>query len=179
VAPLGLAWECIPLADAAARTGRLPLNHGGVQSHDIPLEPAEKAVYTDVNVIKRLVTVGNEQVVLTIIDGTRNRHAVHDPGFCFRGAGWEITGRQSLPLEKGSAQLLRLQQGGETAEAVYWFTDGKEQFDSPQTYWWKTALRRMTFGHSGSEPVLVVLATTGAAPDWPALLKSWPDLQEM
>jgi hypothetical protein len=180
IVPLGLLWEYYPLGDASARLSRLPRNGANVQSRDVSMTPAELAVFSGVDVVKRFAVAGDDRAVVTIIDGTRNRHAVHDPMFCFRGAGWQVTGEETLPLAKGEARLLRLSQNGQTAEAVYWFTDGERQFARPSLYWWKTSLRRLTLGHSGLEPVLVVLTSTDAgAPNWRDLLKAWPELQAL
>jgi len=146
----------------------------------MPLSPGEQVIFSGVNVLKRDATVGGDHAVLTVIDGTKNRHAVHDPVFCFRGAGWDIVSQENIPMSNGEARLVHLRQDKDTAEALYWFSDGQTQFDRPLEYWWKTALRRLTFGASGNEPVLVVLTSTGPTlPHWQALLKSWPELQSL
>jgi hypothetical protein len=168
------------LADASSRLDAFPRNGAQVQSHDVPLAPGEQVIFSGVTVLKRLALVGNDRAIVTVIDGTQNRHAVHDPVFCFRGAGWEVTSEETIPLAKGVARLVRLRQDKDVAEAVYWYSDGDRQFDRPLLYWWKTALRRVTFGHSGKEPVLVVLTSTGdTMPHWPELLKAWPELQAL
>jgi hypothetical protein len=178
--PLGMLWEVFPLADASARINAVRLKSTAAQSEDTPLTGAEAAIFAGVRVLKRTATIGTDRIVITVIDGTRNRHAVHDPVFCFRGAGWQVIGDQSLPLDKGSARLVGLRQDKDVAQALYWFSDGTHQFSSPLLYWWKTSLRRLTFGHSGAEPVLVVLTTTSnKMPDWAALIKAWPDLQSL
>ena len=100
--------------------------------------------------------------------------------FCFRGAGWEVTGEETVGLSHGEGRLLHLRQDGESAEALYWFSDGEKQFDRPLTYWWKTSLRRLTLGSYGMEPVLVVLTSTGdGIPHWRKLLQDWPELQAL
>ena len=178
--PLGMLWQYYPLKDASARIDAFPLSSARADSSDVPLSPSELAVYTGVRVLKREAVVDGEHAFVTVIDGTRNRHAVHDPVFCFRGAGWVVTGEEDVPLSKGVARLVRLRQDKDTAEALYWFSDGSTQFDRPLVYWWKSALRRLTFGASGSEPVLVVLSSVnGEPPHWPELLKAWPELQTL
>ena len=57
-----------------------------LESHDLPLTDGEKAIFTGVTMLKRLAIAGGDRAVVTVIDGTKNRHAVHDPVFCFRGA---------------------------------------------------------------------------------------------
>jgi hypothetical protein len=178
--PLGMLWQFYPLTDASSRIDRFPRKSVRVESYDLPLTPGEEAIFSGVTVIKRLALVGDDRAVVTVIDGTQNRHAVHDPVFCFRGAGWEVSREEKVPLRNGDARLVHLRQGKDVAEAVYWFSDGNEQFNRPVLYWWKTALRRMTFGGSGMEPVLVILTSTrGTLPHWSELLKSWPELQSL
>ena len=178
--PLGLLWQFYPLTDASSRIDRFPRKGTQVKSYDLPLTPGEEAIFSGVTVIKRLALVGDNRAVVTVIDGTRNRHAVHDPVFCFRGAGWEVSREEKVPLRNGYGRLVHLHQGKDVAEAMYWFSDGNEQFNRPVLYWWKTALRRMTFGGSGMEPVLVILTSSGTPlPHWPELLSAWPELQAL
>jgi hypothetical protein len=178
--PLGMMWQFYPLTDASSRINQFPRKNSEMESHDIPLAPGEQAIFSGVTVLKRLAIAGNNRAVVTVIDGTKNRHAVHDPAFCFSGAGWELSGEESVPLSKGVARLVHLQHGSDRAEALYWFSDGNQQFSRPLLYWWKTALRRLTFGTSGMEPVLVILTSNGdPAPNWTELLKAWPELQAL
>jgi hypothetical protein len=178
--PLGMLWQFYPLKDASARLDAFPMSSVHIDSKDFPLTPAEIAIYSNVKVVKRIAQVGNDRAFVTIIDGTKNRHAVHDPVYCFRGAGWTVSSQEDIPMDHGVARLVHLQQDKDTAEALYWFSDGATQFDRPLLYWWKTALRRLTFGKSGNEPVLVVLSSVdGVLPDWPAVLKAWPELQTL
>ena len=177
---LATLWERFPIADASVRLNRLPRASLLVESRDMPMTPSEQANFAGTSVLKRLASAGRERVILTVVDGTRTRHAIHDPVFCFRGAGWEVDSMETVALEKGDARLLRLRQGKQTAEAVYWVTDGARQFANPMQFWWETALRRLTFGASGAEPVLVILTSTGeTAPNWAELLHAWPDLQKL
>ena len=178
--PLGLMWEFHPLTDASSRLNQFPRKTGQVESSNLALTAGEQAIYCGAAVLKRIAVVGNNQVVITVIDGTHNRHAVHDPVFCFRGAGWTVSARESLPVGNGTASLLHLRRDTDVADALYWFSDGNEKFNRPLLYWWKTALRRLTFGASGNEPVLVILTSAGdSLPDWPQLLKAWPELQAL
>jgi hypothetical protein len=175
-----MLWQFYPLTDASSRLDRFPRKSGQMESHDLPLTAGEEAIFSGVTILKRLALVGDDHAVVTVIDGTKNRHAVHDPIYCFRGAGWEVSREETVPLDKGAARLVHLRQGKDVAEAMYWFSDGKEQFSRPILYWWKTALRRLTFGKSGMEPVLVIVTSAGdTLPHWPALIKSWPELQSL
>jgi hypothetical protein len=177
---LSASWQFVQVPDASARLERFPKRAPGIDSRDMALTPAEAVVFHGTSAIKRLVAVQGVPVILTIVDGTRNRHAIHDPGFCFRGAGWRVASRETLPMDHGEACLFRLQKEGEAAEALYWFTDGQRQFAGPVEFWWRTALRRLTFGHFSDAPVLVILTSTAPEPlDWPSLLQNWPDLQAL
>lgn len=177
---LGALWQFVPLADASARLQSLPEVSGGVQSRNVPLEPAESEIFRRTTILKRQVLVEGQAVTLTAIDGTRDRHAIHDPRFCFQGAGWTITSQQPVALARGEATRVTLEKAGESTEAIFWFTDGVRQFSSPSTYWIKTTLRRLTFGKSGGEPILVILGAGPTLPiDWPKLLGAWPELQAL
>lgn len=176
----GLVWEFHPLSDASERLRRLPCTAPGIESHDIALAPAEQINFSKTTVVRRVAMVRGDCVILTVVDGTRNRHAIHDPSFCFRGAGWEISSRNRIPMKNGEALQVHLHKGEGTAEALDRFSDGASQFSSPLLFWWKTALRRLSLGKSGPEPVLVILASAGASlPDWQEVLRAWPDLQSL
>jgi hypothetical protein len=112
-----------------------------------------------------------------VVDGTRNRRAVHDPGFCFRGAGWKIESEQPFALPHGEGRLVRLSRASETAEAVYWYSDGLSAHADPRRYWLEATLRRLSLGRSGPEPVLVMLVPAGPSPaGWQEWMRSWPML---
>jgi hypothetical protein len=177
---LGALWQFVPLADASGRLGSLPLSSPDIESRDTPLEPGEVEIFSRTSVVKRIAAVDGQMVMLTAIDGTKDRHAIHDPRFCFQGAGWKITAQDPIPLNKGEAMRVKLQKGEDTTEAVYWFTDGNRQFNSPTTYWTKTTLRRLTFGQSGGEPILVILAAgSETPPDWTKLIQTWTALGDL
>lgn len=174
---MGLLWQLFPLPDAGERLAALPERGLMMAAEDLPLTEAEERIYTEARVLKRLVQVRGQRVILTIIDGTQNRHAVHDPLFCFRGAGWDVVDTAAFPVEWGQAQRVSLRKRGETADALYWFTDGRRAFDRSVTYWWRTTLRRISLGASGEEPVLVVLSPANDRPiQWERLLAEWPEI---
>ena len=177
---LGLLWQYYPLPGAADRMSRLPLQNGPVRQENIPLLPAEVAAFAGCSTLKRLAVFGDDMVILVVLDGTQNRHAVHDPTFCFRGAGWNIDQQDPFPLNHGAGSLVKLSKGASNAEALYWFSNGRTQYSSPLRYWGETSLRRVSLGHSGSEPLLVILTSaTDKSPDWRALLEAWSELQEL
>jgi hypothetical protein len=175
-----IASQLWRLPDAESRIAQLPA--GGIWHRTAPVEllPWERTFFGRAKVTKRIAVVRQERVVLTVVDGSLNRQAVHDPEFCFRGAGWTVASSAPLDLLHGRARLLQLRKGDITAEAVFWFSDGTEAFAEPWRYWAATTLRRLTFGKSGPEPVLVLLTSLDAtAPKWNALLERWPDLARL
>ncbi len=174
-----LAWDLVPLPDAASRLLAFPQKGLGFSSVDIPLSRVEASIYRGVKVIKRLYRMRSRSIVLVVIDGSRNRHAVHDPVYCFRGGGWRITAEQFLALPGGTAKLVKLERDGQRTEAVYWFTDGSARHASAPLYWCQTAWRRLTFGTCGAEPLLVVVQPAAGDTenvDWGSVFAQMPQL---
>ena len=79
VMAISLLWELVPRSDATDRLNRLPVSGFHLFSRDIPLNQVEADIYRGANVRKRLYQVGHEKFILIAIDGTHDRHAVHDP----------------------------------------------------------------------------------------------------
>lgn len=176
---LGIVWQFFPLSDAEMRLESLPAKAPGIVSNDLPITPQEEEYFVDVNMLKRVYQVGDQRAFIYILDGTRNRHAVHDPTYCFRGSGWEIVGKEPFSLGKGGdATLYHLKKGDKTHEALLWFSDGKSRYASPLRYWWQTTLRRLSLGKSGPEPVLVVLQPIEKPVDWKKFLAEFPQLEQ-
>lgn len=154
---LGALWQFVPLQDAANRLEKLPLEGLGYRGKSLPLNETEQQFLNKVNVLKRTYAVNGQSFLVTVVDGTNDRHVVHDPYFCFRGTGWKILKEENLALNRGSATKITLKKNDSFREALFWFTDGQKQFSSPLRYWVETSLRRLTLGASGGEPVLVVV----------------------
>jgi Protein of unknown function (DUF3485) len=151
-----------------------------VSSRDIPLTDVEKTVFLHTQTVKRLYKVANQYFIIQAVDASGDRHAIHDPLYCFRGAGWEVVSGKSIAVPGGEAKLLSLRHKGDTAEAMYWISDGDVRHASALRYRWQTALRRLTFGKSGPEPVFVLLQpANGTTPDWPALFSRFPALFDL
>lgn len=166
----GMLWALFPLPDAAARLNAMPRTGPTFASEDIALTPTERQVLGRVNLVHRRYQHGNAQFYATVIDGTKDRHAVHDPRYCFQGAGWKVLSERKLPLKGGDGHLVHAVNGQYEVQALFWFSDGAGRYTSLLRYWWQTTLRRMTLGRSGAEPVLVVLQSFGPQqPDWGAL----------
>ena len=131
---LSLLWEFVPLRDASARLDALPAQGLLFTSRDVPLTDGETGIYQPARAIKRLYEVRGQVVMVLVVDGSRNRHAVHDPTFCFRGAGWTVAGTRVTPIPGGTANLLTLTKGNQTAEAMYWLSDGHTRHASTPRY---------------------------------------------
>ena len=154
---LSAVWEWFPLPDAQGRMKAMAKDGVGYSSEDLTLTPTESAGFGGASVLKRLYQIGDQRFVVAVVDGARNRHAVHDPLFCIRGSGWKIVSQSSFPIEGGEALWMRVVRGGQETELLVWFSDGKNRHASPARYWWQTTLRRITLGNSGPEPVLVLI----------------------
>ena len=154
---LAILWDLVPLSDAQARVATLPSAGLGFSSVNVPLNDAEKSIFGAARVLKRSYRVGRKNFAVVIIDGARNRHAVHEPTYCFRGAGWSVRGERDLPVAGGAVKIVALQKGPETREAAFWYSDGQVRHGSVARCWWQMACRRMTFGAAGPAPVLVLV----------------------
>lgn len=153
----GLAWGFYPLSNAADRLALVPLKSGSFVGEDVPLTEVEKKVLGRVDVVHRRYQLGARELYVTLIDGSKDRHAVHDPRYCFQGAGWRVLAENRRPIAGGEAHWIRAANEHGTAEAAFWFSDGETRYASLPRYLWTSVVRRMTFGRYGGKPVLVVL----------------------
>lgn len=178
---LGILWQFFPLKDAQNRLDALPLNAPGVEGKNLPITPLELEFFKNVNMIKRSYLIGDQKAFIYILDGTHNRHAVHDPVYCFRGGGYEILSKRPYALKNGEGSLYVISKGKEKREALLWFSDGTSHFNSPVRYWLSATLRRLTLGASGPEPVLIVIQPIGEDKplEWDRLLQDFPQLLEI
>ncbi len=160
----GFFWEFSPLENKNSLLESIPEKGDQFWSSHLKLNSEEQAVLGDVDVIKRLYLYKDQMVVLTAIDGTRNRHAVHDPLYCFRGSGWDILDSDRLKTPDGYVRHVTMEKGDRKNEALYWFFDRKKRHASAIVYWFQTTLRRLSLGHSGNEPILIVLQATSLEP---------------
>lgn len=177
---LSLAWEFYPLPDASGRLDLLTGSTVGFTGVDVPLTATEEEVFAGARLVKRMYRRGDVCFLLTVIDGTKDRHSVHDPVYCFRGAGWREVGETEIPMAGGRGKWLRLRKKDQEREVIYWFSDGTNRHASPVRYWCQTTLRRLTLGSLGEEPVLVVVQPCGErGVDWRRILKTFVPLQEI
>ncbi|MEI6175604.1 MAG: exosortase-associated EpsI family protein [Verrucomicrobiota bacterium] len=167
-ATIALVWPALPMAEGPNRLATIPLE--GPDFHSVPMDltPADTKFLAGATAVQRVVHPRHgAPFMLTVIDGSGNRHAVHDPTYCLAGGGWNILTQQKLTMPSGEATWLSMEKDGVKMEALWFFDDGNEQFTSPITYWSRASLRRATRGHSGSEPLLVMLRIPpGESADW-------------
>ncbi len=177
---LGAVWQFYPLPDAKQRMDDLPLLGNGYVGEVIPMEDWEKSFFKNVGVLKRAYRLKEQSIFLSALDGTRDRHAVHDPLYCFRGGGWEVVSQRIIPIPGGTAVLVKLTKDHNTEEALYWFSDGDQHYNSAYRYWWETSLRRFTLGKSGPEPILITIQPLdNKSIDPTSLFQNFPELQKL
>lgn len=179
VAVAAVVWKLAPLPDAQDRIA--PLAAGpGQRLETLELTEVEAGFFGEAQAARWLASGAGGGVVATVVDGSRNRRAVHDPSFCFRGAGWTVVAEEPLALPHGEARRVTLSREGAELEAVYWYSDGQAAHASPPRYWAATTWRRLTLGGSGPEPVLVLLVPArGRAVNWGDWLARWPQFTRL
>lgn len=167
-------WWGRPLDDTPSRLGNLPARGPAFTSVDLPLTAPESEFFKGARVIKRHYKLpgAGASFVLIAIEGHRNRSAVHDPSFCFRGAGWQAGSSRPIPLGRGDGKSLELHKADTTTTAVYWFTNGLHQHASAARLWWQSASHRLSRGRS-PEPVLVLLQPAAGGPLNPEEIFRW------
>ena len=176
-----LLWSRVPTGRSSVRLQALPLKGFGFVGQDLPLNQTEQQVYREAEAIKRLYLARGQRFILTAIDGARDRHAVHDPLYCFRGDGWQVVRQQTLAVPGGRAKLLTLARSGRQTEVVFWFSDGRERHDSVWRSWWLGLRHRLSLGQAGGhEPSLVLLQPVdNEAPAWNSVFAQCPFLFEI
>lgn len=177
---LGALMELFPSLEGVSRVDLLSKSGLGYASHEIPLTDAEVSLYEHTTVSKRWYQFGPHSFALVVVDASRNRHAVHDPLYCFRGSGWLIRSKEVFELEGGKACLLRMTKNSESHETIYWFSTGTSRHASVFRYWLQTTLRRLTLGRSGQEPVMIILQSLGEdSPDWRTIVDQFGPLYDL
>lgn len=168
-----LCWNGLSSIDGSRQLEEIPASGLGFRSRTLPLAPGERETFARLDTVKRAYDVGGRRFVLLVVDGSRNRHGVHDPSYCVRGAGWTVETSTDVDAPKGRVKLCRLRRGDETAEILYWFGDGTRRHGSALRYWIDASLRRLTLGWSGREPLLVLLQPLGDGKvDWTWILEN-------
>ncbi len=170
-----------PLQDASERIASLPVSGMFYTSQNVPLSDAEKQFFGKAGVTRRMVSLRGQVFLLTVVDGTGDRHSVHDPLYCFRGAGNTIVQQLSVSTDRGQVSQVIMTGPNGPMNALYWFSDGVQHHSEPWKYLLQTAWRRMTLGASGAEPILVILVPMNPAQqvDWAKVLEYWPEILKL
>jgi hypothetical protein len=166
----GAIWQFYPLGSPGRdRLAGIPLSGSGFRGWDVPLTATEQTVLGRVDLVNRRYWWGHRRLFVSVVDGSNDRHAVHDPRYCFQGAGWRLVAQRSLALPGGDGTLLRLGRGADQFQVLYWFSEGDRRYSSFPRYWWRATLRRLTLGRHGAEPLLVVVQDLDAGVQTPPL----------
>src|SRR5437868_13581801 len=118
----GAAWSVHPLEGAVDRLQEVPLVRGQFHGQDISLTDRERIVLGRVDLLHREYTSPFRSVYVTVIDGSKDRHAVHDPRYCLQGAGWKLLNEEKRPVVGGESTWITAERDGHRAEAVFLFT---------------------------------------------------------
>lgn len=165
---LASLWRFAPLEGAEARLVNLPIQGPGFRSWSVPLKEEERQRLGAGIAVRRLYQFEGRELLVSMVDGALNRHAIHDPMYCFAGSGHRVLRDTRLVIQGGTARSLRIGDGKTESSILYWFSDGAKRHASIARYWRDTMLRRVTFGASGPEPLLIVVQSDG--PDEPERL---------
>lgn len=172
-----VVYALAPKPDASQRLADLDLQGVGFKGVSLPFSEQEQDFLGAAEAIKRRYLHGDMTMVMIAIDGTENRHVVHDPSFCYRGAGFEVTAGKTFPLLNGEGEILTLEKGDQSMKVAYWFSDGERRFTGFYEYVFRSALSRLTFGTIWKQPVMVT-AHIEHQPDfdWAAGVDKFPFL---
>ena len=173
--------EKVPMEDGLKRLDQLPLKGEEFFGKKIALTPMEESVFQGCNLIKRFYSVDGVSVFVTVVDGTKNRNAVHDPTLCFVGEGWKIDSQKKMEIEGGDATIITISKGIINKEVALWFSEGEKKYGSPMTYWLRASLRRLTLGYSGEEPLRVMVQPVAynRTVNWKEMIEKFPELMEL
>jgi hypothetical protein len=158
---LGSVWQYFPLPGAEMRLVHVPIRGVGFMSRSMQILPEEQEMLGRAVAFRRRYCFASANFAVSVVDATLNRHAAHDPAYCIRGAGWQITKDEQVSLHGGHARMMTIERLHQNTEIVFWFSDGKKRHASFFQYWAQTTLRRLTLGHSGPEPVMIIIQRHG------------------
>ncbi|MBT63178.1 exosortase-associated EpsI family protein [Coraliomargarita sp. SDUM461003] len=157
----------LELEDASKRIALFPQTGPGFTARSVALTDFESDMLGEASGYKWIYTWKGLRYAITILDGTHNRQAVHDPRYCFRGAGWQIETDEVISLAGGSARKLSLKKPAAKnmlqdsrevrSEALFFYSNGELVFDAPLEYWLRATLRRWLRTYGGDEPVLIMI----------------------
>ena len=175
-----LAIEFLPPPPGDDAAERLPETGFGFTSQELPLDEATAEALGESLRLRREYECGGQRVIVTVLDGRTNRHAIHDPIYCLRGSGWEVIERSEFEIPAGSAERLAVSKDAMRSEVLFWFSTPGFKHASLLRYRWQAMLRRLSFGRSGPEPVLVLLqGATDRPVEWERFFSDFPYLSDL
>ncbi len=115
---------------------------------DLPLSPAAVETIGRSRIISRRYTDGEHWVELLITSTGGDRRRAHAPEYCLTGSGWLVCDRArqqlDLPDRPVDVHFLKLRRDGSADRVLaYWFTDGKQNWDSFPKMLAEDTLRRL------------------------------------
>ena len=153
-----LVYAIVPVANARDRLEFIPSESHSFNSVEIPFTQEEKDFLRDAHAIKRLYSLSDgNTLMMLVVDGAEDRHVVHNPVFCIKGAGDEILSEESMPLVKGSGSKLKIKTDSGFQEMAYWYSTLNRRHSSFANLLWDNVLNRLSFGTATNAPVMVVL----------------------
>lgn len=152
-----LVLRRIELEDATARLTAFPRSGPGFSSKQLALTEAEQDMLGGASAVKSVYAWQGRRYAVTMVDGTRDRQAVHDPRYCFRGSGWRIESEETIDFSGGTARRMTMTRDDSETEALFFYSDGESVFDAPFDYWLRATKRRWLRKWGGPEPVLVMV----------------------
>jgi len=168
--------ELVPPPEDSARLEAIPMRGTGFSGQDLTMTESMRAGLKGARLLQRRYSFRGRPFLVTVLDGSGNRAAVHDPTYCLRGDGATVVNLGTVELANGTARRMRVETDQGTSEALLWFSSPESQFRSFPRYWAMTAWRRLTLGNGGNEPLLVTVETAvepGVEADWTASARDW------
>jgi len=180
---VSVVWDSIDLPDASKRIEALlsAPTASIVTRQSLDHTAAEIDILGEALAIKNVYQIKNQHFLVLVLDGAKNRQAVHDPMHCFYSGGWSVDQSTHLATLKGAATELKIRKPDRKTEVLYWFSDGNKHHHSPLAYWIRATLRRLTLGLSGEEQVLIVIQKLSDPQStyWSTLFDALPKLNEI
>lgn len=179
VAGASVVWSTHDLSDANQRVTNLPTSGLGLRGGAVAIDEHTKVVFGRATAIRHWYDLGGDGILLTVVDGTHDRHAVHDPLVCLRGTGWAVVDQTTAPVAGGTAAVVTITKHGETRQVAWWYSDGASRWHDTSSTWWHHALRRLSLGASAPASVMVLVEPLGNRSHLPTLerlFQAVPDL---
>jgi len=168
--------ELMPPPQDSARLDAIPLRGTGFSGQDLPIPESVREGLKGARHLQRRYAFQGRPYLVTVLDGSANRAAVHDPTYCLRGDGANVIHLGTVALANGTARRMRVETAQGESEVLLWFSSPESQFRSFTRYWAITAWRRLTLGKGGHEPLLVTVETEvepGREADWIRSAQDW------